>query len=1237
MVAMAWTSRRSPAAFALAVACLLVLNGCGAGLITGVAASDSGSNPEARVSELNVLTSPLPLMPPAGRTAQVLVSNADLSGDAQLRVELRAGVRVAEQPVLTLGVQNGATTITVLLNTAPLRVGIDPTAADIPAQFVVTTSDGEIGPAGVDLVRQPVTRLVLPQGVPELKLSPLGGKVQMTVDGLLATDASDLEVVVSTRDPQATLPNARTIRLSTDVAFVASQGGLPTLEALIPGNDFPDQLEIFVRDQVAGVSTSATNAIYEPRIEFALPGQGPTTGGSLVTLIGTALVPYDFSTVPAQLDFDSIRLTFEKGERITELPPQDFRPAESDSDRLVFTIPPSPDGRPGRVTIRLQVEGTRPDGQPFSVEFAADEEFLFANPDPFFGPRGAVLDRTPVAVAPIRLDSAPSTDEAPDFAILTEQGGVGFLQLLLAQQNGMFQPFATPRQIGNHQLGPQRNPRDLLVGDFNNDNVPDLFVVNEGGATANHLLVLGQQRPDPPLGDVVVIAAPPGSTSGRVADFDGDGLLDVLLVPGPLAPMGQRPQVLFATGASEPPLFAQPVELEVRDFDYEAAEVEDFDGDGRLDVALVSGTELKLDVAYGGPARSFAAGVQTDYTIPEYTPDPASPAVGLHSCRNGAQPSLAVVMAGLEAPTVTRPTVAVLPQQQVAGVWEFRSPTLAEVYVAPVEPIGQTLAADLDGGLNPGVGPVELVIGIRGEPASVSLGLLQFNGTRFVPLLGSIIGGTALLAEAPVQISSLAFDTAFPAAGPGQPQKDAVFLVHEVDVDGTRERRLSTRLVDVPQIDEPILLPPDAGASLSFPVENLVAGDFSDTALSAQGRVRDLALASSAIPNQQEGITIVLNDGFGGIPRLGSSLESPGLLPDSVTLLASETDYDGLVFLNRDSTVGYWRPDPNASSPQQPNSLSGQLRVALGAPFDTLDLDDASRIQVADVDGDGIRDLVVLMSFDISIPSIGDSRIALMRGKAMPASTEFPFHEPIEFAPAHGNASSFALGDFASEAAGAPTRLEMAVAVPEGSSPTSVDGNHLIFFRYEEGATVQEDRFVPSFVTPSAQALLAGSGPTQVVAADFDSDGREDLLVACRGDDTLRLFRNTALPGGAPSEVDVAAFVEGLSSPYALDPGTPTALRLSDVNGDGNPDAVVFVEQVLQSGQRQSSIATYLSSGAGSFESARFASRTRSGDFDAALSGALGDWNRDGVADLLIGWDVIDPSVNLRVLFGGTR
>ncbi len=1241
------TCRHLASALALAVACLFGLAGCGAGLITGVASSSSGGSQSggARAPELSLITPVLPLVPQAGRTARLLVSDADLSMDAAVQVDLVAEGVTMRQPIASVDAQNGATTITVELETAALLTQIDPTAADVSAQFVVSATGGPVAdPVGALLVRQPTLQLVTPAASSELRLSPLGDYVTMTVDGLLATDPSEVEVVVSTRDPQASVAGERIVRFATDVSFAPSVNGLPTVTALLPGNDFPDEVELQVRDQVAGVSTIAGNAIYGPRIEFALPAQGPTTGGSLVTLIGTALVPYDFSTTPAQLDFEGVSLCFMKGGRMTELEPQDFRAAESGSDRLVFIMPPSPDGRPGRVTIKLRIDGVRPGGAPFVANFDADQEFLFANPDPFFGPRGAVLDRTPVAVAPIQLDNAPAKDAAPDFAILTEQGGVAFVQILLALQNGMFQPFATPRQVGDHQLALQRNPKDLLVGDFNHDNIPDLFVVNEGIGDAEHLVICGQARPDPPLGSVLAIPAQSGSTSGRAADFDGDGFLDVLLVPGPNAPAGALPQVLFSTGASTAPLFAPPVDLQVRAFDYEAYEVADLDGDMLLDVALCSGAEMKLDVAFGMAGRGFTPGAQSNLVIPGYSPSVDSPAVGLHSCRNGARPSLGLVLSGMTAQSATRPTVAVLPQALVGGTWSFDSPAPQEVYVPPVEPIGRSLAADLDSVATFGSGQIELVLAIRGEPTSVALGLVQFDGVRFVPLLGSIVGGTALLAEAPVQITDLVFDVAFPAAGVSQPQKDAVFLVHEVDVDGVRERRLSTRLVDVPQPNAPILLPPDGGASLSFPIEALVAGRYSLSPVGLASEVEDLALASRQIPGLQAGVQIVLNDGFGGIPRLGSALAAPGLLPRSLvgvpyqqTGVSLAGDFDHLAFCNEDSSMGFWAPDPFGPSVQSPTSASGQLRDAIGAPFSGLSLDDDTCVEVGDVDGDGVADIVALLSFDLPASGPSDSQLALLRGKATPSPAEFPFYEPVAFAPVLGTAKSFVLGDFAPEPEGTPTRLELAVAVPEGSGPGAIDGNHVRFLRYQPGSTPAEDQFVPSFAAPGAEVLLAGSEPCNVVAGDFDRDGRVDLLIACRGDDTMRLFRNTVVPGGPAFEVDVGAFVEGLASPYVLDPGTPVSLQLSDVNGDGNQDAVVVVEQLVAPGERQTSVATYLSTGTGSFEAARFVSRKRAGSFNASLKSQLGDWNRDGVPDLLLGWDVSAPAVNLRVLFGGTR
>ena len=150
----------------------------------------------------------------------------------------------------------------------------------------------------------------------------------------------------------------------------------------------------------------------------------------------------------------------------------------------------------------------------------------------------------------------------------------------------------------------------------------------------------------------------------------------------------------------------------------------------------------------------------------------------------------------------------------------------------------------------------------------------------------------------------------------------AVFLVHEVEVDGARERRLSTRLVNVPEPNEPILLPPDAGATLAFPIERVLVGDFSDLAVSAQGLAQDLALASGGAAGQTAGVTIVENDGFGGIPRLGVRLEAPALLPSSVEVLDVAASYDRMVFVNEDSSVGFWAVEPLGLPQQLPTSTS---------------------------------------------------------------------------------------------------------------------------------------------------------------------------------------------------------------------------------------------------------------------------------------------------------------------------
>lgn len=1205
-----------------AVLLALVLGACGAGLITGVSASSGGGGASTPPPPELSLVPILPLVPPAEATRVVVVANAQIGAASLLRVRIEAaGVGVDQRQPTAVG-QGNSTSITFTLDTAPIVAALPNTAADLPGILRVLVDDQSLASAAITLARQPVAELELG---PTRFVPPVGERVMLQLTGLRSTDATALQMFVRTPDPSRvpTLeePAPMLVRPCTDLTLASgSTAATKRVSALVPGSGFPCAAELFVRDDLAGESTVANGIYFRPDIFQALPSQGPTTGGSLVTLVGSALVPSSAPVVGSLpvSDFAAVTVRFAKGGREVALLPQDLRISESSRDRLVFTMPASPDGRAGQVDVVLQAQ--LPGAQ---VGVTASQVFLYASPQPFFGPRGTTLDRLPVAVVPIALDGAisgtgsPNTD-APDFAALFDEGGVAFLQLLLAQENGMFTRFGAPRQIADHEVPAERNPRGICSGDFDGDRVPDLFVVNAGETTAVHHVVLGQAKPLPPLGATHRFVSPAGYSSCATADFDGDELTDVVLLPGPDAATGTVPELWLARpiGIGQPHFFSVP--LPVRPLTYDAMTIADLDGDGALDVAVVSGGELKLDVAYGLGNGTFLTAVPLNFLVPGYQADDESPAVGLHACQNGPLQSLALVLAGIDASVNTRPTVAVLPQTTART---FASPQASNLFEPPTEPLGKSLAADLDR-----ANSIELALAVRGDPQGVSFGLLRLVGSRF-EVSGTIEAG----AESPRQIRALHFERAFPAT-PLTGEAKALVVVHESEIDGARERRLSTRLLYTdPSTSHTTVLPPDAGAPISTPIAGLASGNFHAISVAGAGSVRDLAVG------RQDGIELLENDGFGGYPRPSKQLAWTGLLPRTLQLLPSSLPViEGLAFANAASSLGVWWPDHGAGPIQAPTAQSAELRLLAADPslHDKL-LSNRTHLVVGDVDGDGILDLTLLLCFDLPEQTEGAAQIALLRGKAAPASGELPFFLPTDLQPVHGNASSLVLGDFAADLAG-PTRLELAVAVPAGSAGQALSGNHVRFYRYVAGATPEADRFVASMRAGGPDALLAGSGPTRLVAADLDRDASIDLLVAAATDSTLRLFRNLDQPGSGP-EVAVGLFQESLASPRALAAGAPTSLRLADINGDGSLDAVAAVESFAQ-GVRSTAVLFYLSTGAGEFANPSFVSPTRVGDRNAVLSLDLGDWNRDGVVDLFLGWSTAgNGDRNLRVLFGGTR
>ena len=280
---------------------------------------------------------------------------------------------------------------------------------------------------------------------------------------------------------------------------------------------------------------------------------------------------------------------------------------------------------------------------------------------------------------------------------------------------------------------------------------------------------------------------------------------------------------------------------------------------------------------------------------------------------------------------------------------------------------------------------------------------------------------------------------------------------------------------------------------------------------------------------------------------------------------------DFVVTNTGDSSISIFRNTGRGDS-LSTNSFASALNLTTGkGPWG---------VAIADLDGDGKLDIVVSNG--------NDGSISVFRNTSSSGSiTAGSFAARVDFLTGSGGGGGYgiAIADFDGD--GKPD-----VAVTNRNSSTIS-----VFRNTSSSGSVTFAAHV-DFSTGGAGVL-----PYGIAAADVDGDGKVDLVVANSGTDSLAIFRNTSTSGS----IDISSF--GARVDIAAS-GTPIAVVIADINGDGKPE-------IVSANTSDSTLSVFQNnSTSGSISSGSFAAGVDFKLNSEPESIALGDFNGDGRSDI---------------------
>ena len=366
--------------------------------------------------------------------------------------------------------------------------------------------------------------------------------------------------------------------------------------------------------------------------------------------------------------------------------------------------------------------------------------------------------------------------------------------------------------------------------------------------------------------------------------------------------------------------------------------------------------------------------------------------------------------------------------------------------------------------------------------------------------------------------------------------------------------------------------------------------------------------------------------------------------PQSVT--TADVNGDGkpdLIVANTNSNIVSVLLDTTAPGAATPSFAAQQTFATGSAP---------QSVTVADINGDGKPDLIVA--------NAGDNAVSVLLNTTAPGATTPNFATEQTFATgsapqsvtvadvngdgkpdlivvnANGNTVSVLL-NITAPGATTPsfaTQQTFATGVgPQSVTVANVNGDgkpDLIVANFNDNTiSVLLNTTVPGATTPSFATqgtFAAGSGPISITAAEINGDGKPDLIVANRNDNTVSVLLNTTAPSAATPSFDTQhTFATGSS---------PRFVTAAEINGDGKPDLIV-------ANYNDNTISVLFNTTAAGATTPSFATQQTFATGVGPVSVTVANLNGDGKPDLIVanfGSSAVSVMLNTQyqTLFAGS-